>query len=116
MSTITWESQGGVLVIRFLDSRILDETKIRQIGEELTALVNRTEEPNLLLDFRDVQFMSSSMLGTLIRFHKKCKEFKVHLKLCHIAPDILQVFKLTRLNKVFDIHGDGASARAAFDA
>ncbi len=36
------------------------------------------------------------------------------LKLCSIDPEIRQVFKITKLDKLFDIEADEASARAAF--
>ncbi|OHB80677.1 MAG: hypothetical protein A2W31_12780 [Planctomycetes bacterium RBG_16_64_10] len=114
MSAIASESDGSILIIRFTDSRILEESKIRQAGDEMIALLDRTRAESVLLDLHGVGFMSSAMLGTLIRFHKKCKEYKVELRLCDIAPEILQVFKLTRLDKVFAIHADRTSARASF--
>ena len=46
--------------------------------------------------------------------HKKCKEFKVQLKLCAISSDIHQVFKITKLDKLFSIEADEAAARKAF--
>jgi anti-sigma B factor antagonist len=36
------------------------------------------------------------------------------MKLCQIRPEILEVFQITKLNKVFDIRGDEAEAIAAF--
>jgi len=58
--------------------------------------------------------MSSTALGMLIRVTKKCKQYKIAMKLCEIAPDIRQVFKITGLEKVFDIHEDVAQAIDAF--
>jgi anti-sigma B factor antagonist len=55
-------------------------------------------------------------LGVLIRFSKRCKEFKARLKLCGISPEILEIFKITGLNKVFEIHKDHQQAMAAFEA
>lgn len=60
--------------------------------------------------------MSSMAQGMLIRVNKKCKEYKAALKLCNITPDIRQVFKLTSMDKIFDIHEDAAEAMAAFKA
>ena len=54
------------------------------------------------------------MLGKLIQVNKKCGEFKVKMKLCSIDPEIRQVFKITKLDKLFDIEADDASARKAF--
>ena len=114
MSSLRMESKGNTLVIYFTETRILEESKIRHVGDELIKLLNKTNEEHLLLDFRGVDFMSSAMLGTLIRFNKKCKEFKVKLKLCEISPGIREVFKITRLEKVFDIYASQAEAAAAF--
>jgi anti-sigma B factor antagonist len=107
-------SKDGILTIVFDDARILDETKLEELSRDLTELLNKTTEERVILDFRNVKFMSSSMLGKLIQVNKKAAEFKVKLKLCSIDPEIRQVFKITKLDKVFDIEADEADARAAF--
>jgi anti-sigma B factor antagonist len=116
VSQIKSVSNGSVRTIFFTTARILDELAIRAIGEEMFAILDKSEERNILLDFRAVQFMSSSALGVLIRFAKRCKEFNAKLKLCGIAPHIMQVFKITGLDKVFEIHKDQQEAVAAFAA
>lgn len=112
--SIEYATEGDVLVIRFTEGRILDETRIRTLGDEMIALLDRTDHENVLINFRKVDFMSSAMLGTLVKFHKKCKEYKANLKLCDISSDILEVFKITRLNKLFDIAKDEQTAITAF--
>jgi hypothetical protein len=54
----------------------------------------------LVLNFKGVQFMSSAMIGKLVLLNKKAKADEIHLKLCDISPNVLEVFKITRLNKV----------------
>ena len=112
--SLTSYSKDGILTIVFEDARILDETKLEQLSRDLMDLLNKTTEERVILDFRNVKFMSSSMLGKLIQINKKAGEFKVKLKFCSIDPEIRQVFKITKLDKVFDIDADEASARAAF--
>jgi anti-anti-sigma factor len=112
--TLQSYSKDGILTVLFTDSRLLDESKLEQLGGDLIAQLNDTTEERVILDFRSVQFMSSSMLGKLVQVQKKCKEFKVHLKLCAITPDIKQVFKITKLDRLFEIEDDEASARKAF--
>ncbi len=114
MSQLRTTSDGSVRTIYFVTPRILDELGIRGIGEELLAILERSEERNILLDFRAVQFMSSSALGILIRFSKRCKDFKARLMLCNISPEIFQVFKITSLDKILEIHKDHEEAVAAF--
>jgi anti-anti-sigma factor len=113
MSLSTY-AKDGILTVVFDDARILDETKLEELGRELIETLNKTSEERVILDFRNVKFMSSSMLGKLVQVHKKAGEFKVKMKLCSIDSEIRQVFKITKLDKLFDIESDEAAARAAF--
>jgi anti-anti-sigma factor len=107
-------TKDGILTIVFDDARILDETTLEQLSVDLMEMLNKTTEERVILDFRNVKFMSSSFLGKLVQVHKKSMEFKVKLKLCSINSEIRQVFKITRLDRLFEIESDEASARAAF--
>jgi anti-sigma B factor antagonist len=113
MSVLSY-SKDGILTVCLTDSRLTDEAKLEQLGSDLIKQLNETTEERVILDFRNVQFMSSSMLGKLVQLQKKCKEFKVHLKLSAISPDIRQVFKITKLDKLFEIESDEVAARKAF--
>jgi anti-sigma B factor antagonist len=112
--SISSYAKDGILTVLFTDARILDEPKLEQVASEVLELLNKSTEERVILDFRNVQFMTSSMLGKLVQINKKCKEFKVKLKFASIAPDIRQVFKITRLDKLFEIEADEAAARTAF--
>jgi anti-sigma B factor antagonist len=112
--SLTSYTKDEILTVVFDDARILDETKLEQLSRDLLEMLNKTTEERVILDFRNVKFMSSSMLGKLVQVHKKAGEFKVKIKLCGIDPEIRQVFKITRLDKLFDIEADEAAARAAF--
>jgi len=105
---------GDVSVVRFQDAKILDEAAIQELGTELFALVELDNRKAILLDFDGVEFLSSAALGKLITFDRKVKTAKGRLKMCGIAPGILEVFQVTKLNKVFDIRSDLADGLAAF--
>lgn len=51
---------------------------------------------------------------TAVALHKKCQEYKAKLKLSGIRPEVFEVFKITKLNKLFDIEKGEATARKAF--
>ena len=105
---------GEVTVVKFVDKKILDEASIQELGIELFSLVEHDNRTAILLNVADVEFLSSAALGKLITFDRKVKAAKGRLKMCHIRPEILEVFQITKLNKVFDIRGDEAEAVAAF--
>ena len=105
---------GDILTISLTDAKILDAEIIDQIHQEMTKILGETQQRNVILDFREVKFLSSAALGMLILVNKMCKEYKINLKLCNIEPDIAQIFKITGMNKVFAIYKTAEDASAAF--
>jgi len=51
-----------------------------------------------------VDHLSSAALGALITIHNKLKARGGVLKLANIDPQIYEVFVITKLNKLFEIH------------
>jgi anti-sigma B factor antagonist len=115
MPSVMTQTNGDVLVVYFTDSQILDEAKISQLNQELVKAADKAAGGKLLLNFNDVQFMSSAVLGKLIALNKKCKADETTIKLCSIAPSIMEVFKITNLHRVFEIHEDETKAISAFN-
>src|ERR1700761_6999572 len=106
--------KGEVTVVRFVDRKILDEANIQELGVEMFKLVEQEQRKNLLLNFFNVEFLSSAALGKLITLDKKVKANGGRLKLSNIRPEIYEVFAITKLNKLFDIKDDESDALAAF--
>ena len=109
-----YETTEELLVIYLTEVKILNEAGIQRIYKDVIEVIEKTEQPNVIIDFQCVQFMSSSALGMLVRIHKKCKEFEATLKLVNICADIRKVFEITRLDKILDIYDDPKEAVAAF--
>lgn len=107
------ERVGDVTVARFLDPRITDSLEIEELGRELYQLAAEVGRGKLVLNFAVVEFLSSAVLGKLIKMHGKVKAGGGTLKLCNIRPQIYEVFKICCLDRVFDIEPDEAAALAA---
>jgi anti-sigma B factor antagonist len=105
---------GDVTVVHFRDNRITDDLNIQELGQELFHLVEAEKRKKLVLNFAAVDFLSSAALGKLITLERKIKSHNGQLKLCGIRPQILEVFVITKLNRLFDIRRDEADALAAF--
>jgi anti-sigma B factor antagonist len=108
------EEINDVTVVRFLDKKILDEGNIEQIGNQLFGLVDQGGRRKILLNFANVEYLSSAALGKLITMEKKVKATSGKLRLSNIRPEIYEVFAITRLNKLFDIHDDEQAAIQGF--
>ena len=105
---------GDIHMVLFKDKKILDDTVLDEIKKEVNTLLGNCTGPDVLLDFGNVEFMSSAVLGLLGQIHRKTGTLKGKLKMCNIHPQIYEVFKLTNLNKLFAIHKDAAEALSKF--
>ena len=70
------EEVGAVTVARFIDKKILDENNIQIIGNQLFGLVDEDHRMKIVLDFTNVDYLSSAALGKLIQMDKKVKTDK----------------------------------------
>jgi anti-sigma B factor antagonist len=113
-SRLKIKREGSIVEVMFRDRNILDEANIQQIGDEIKALIEAEAQPRLLINFSDVDHLSSAALGTLITINNKIRGLKGQLRLSNIDPQIYQVFVITKLNKLFEIHETSEKARASF--
>jgi anti-sigma B factor antagonist len=111
---LTVHDVGPVTVVRFTDRRILDEANIQEIGLELFHLVDEEQRETILLNFADVDFLTSAAIGKLIMLHRKLKARGGSLKFSNVRTEIYEVFNITGLTKLFAIYDDEAEALAAF--
>lgn len=102
-------------VVTLTDQKILEEIEIHALENSIIPLVERKQGINLVLDFSRVEFLSSSALGLLIRVSKKIYESNGQLRLCAISDSIMQVFRITRLDKIFMILPDCQQALDSFE-
>ena len=102
-SNIRVEYGIGKTLIAFNDESILEEHQIKKLESTIVPVINENCNGELILDFYSVQFMSSSVLGLLVKIHKRVCELGGHLKLINVNQNIYKIFKITQLTKVFDI-------------
>jgi anti-sigma B factor antagonist len=107
---ISVEYADNATVVSFVDEKILEEMDIRALQGTIMSVIEQSKGINLILDFGNVRFLSSAVLGLLIRISKRVYEQDGRLRLCSINPKIYEVFKITRLTQTFDIYKDVESA------
>jgi anti-sigma B factor antagonist len=109
------EDNGDVTVVNFIDRKILDEQNIQKIGEDLFSLVDELGRKKILLNFSNVEYLSSAALGKFITLNKKVQSVSGTLVMCNINEDIFEVFEITKLNKLFNIQKDEQTALQVFN-
>ena len=111
MSTVRVVTPAGeATVVAFRDTKILDAMVIETIGRELYDLVEKQGCRKMALDFSNVRFLSSQMLGVLIALQKKTGAVKGRLMLCSVHDDLKKLFQLVKLERVLPIVPDRTTA------
>ncbi|MEX0745585.1 MAG: STAS domain-containing protein [Phycisphaeraceae bacterium] len=113
-SRLVLNEDESIIQIGFVDRNILEEAIIQQIGDEISAIIEQQTNPRILIDFQGVEHLSSAALGTLITVNNKIRQKGGQLRLADIDPQIYEVFLITKLNKLFQIHETTQKARASF--
>lgn len=108
-------SNKNIQIVEFTENRILDEMNINEIGQTLEELLKSHERPKLMLDFANVDHLSSAALAMFITVNNLVKQLNGQLRMCNIRPQILEVFVITRLNRLFKILGTRDEAFASFE-
>ena len=110
---ISVDYKKGATIITFMNEKILDDYDIQSLADSIFGLLDEAPssaaEPrqiNLILNFHPVEYMSSTVLGLLIRISKKVHEHGGQIRLCNISTRIYKAFEITGLNKIFDIFQD----------
>ena len=92
----------GVTIITILDPEFLCDER-EQLYSLADSLGSDAEPKDVVLNLENVRVFKSIMLGVMINFQKRLKDKGKALKLCCVDPDVLRVFKLTKMDQIFDI-------------
>ena len=68
-----------------------------------------------MLDFANVDYLSSAVLTELLRVNQAIQNAGGNLRLCGLKNDVRKVFEITNLDKVFTIYGESTQALKRFE-
>ena len=97
------ETAGDQTDVRFAGENIyFDEETTAAVRQQLFALLEKLPPGSLLLDFANVSFLTSNTLAMLLSLRKKWVGLGGQLFLKSLQPDVFEVFRVTRLDNVFE--------------
>jgi anti-anti-sigma factor len=112
---ITVKYLDAVAIVSFRETMAMFEgDKVQAVGKELIDLVESRKEPKILLNLSNAHFVSSAMLAHLLKVHRKIKDAKGRIKLCGLRPVIMDAFKVSQFDRIFEICPDATSALKKF--
>ncbi len=86
-------------------SGILDGIRGHELRREINEAVNAGVDI-VLIDLKDIKFMDSSGLGTLVSAMKVVRIADRKLFLCSVNGQIKMLFELTKMDKIFETFVD----------
>jgi anti-sigma B factor antagonist len=66
----------------------------------------KEEAPHIVLDLKDLEFVDSTGLGSLIFFLRRLEEKGGSLSLIHLNKEVESILEITRLVKLFKVFPD----------
>jgi len=101
---------GDLGVVSIQQKQFLNDEVINRFAEEAMDLIESQGYAKLVLDFANVEYLSSKMLGKLMALYKRVQVEKGGLALCNVRKDLREVFEVTQLDTVLNLHADQGKA------
>jgi anti-sigma B factor antagonist len=103
-------------VIEFRNPSLMDPVELEAVGQSLYRLVDHEDRRRIILDFEKVQFLSSQAIGIVLTMNKKLSPLKnSKLVLCGVGPKLMELLKITRLDRLLTIKPSQREALKVFE-
>ena len=91
-------------VIEFVTPSLMDPIVLENTAQALYKLVDEEDQRKIVMDFERVQYLSSQAIGIVLAMHKKLNAVKdSKLILCAVGPKLMELIRLTRLDRLLTI-------------
>ncbi|MBN2435264.1 MAG: STAS domain-containing protein [Spirochaetes bacterium] len=99
-------------IVMYLSGR-LDVHLSADIEKEINQLIKENPDLNVILDLKDVEYMSSSGLRIFVSTMRILRDNQKQLKLCNINSAVKKIFEVVELMDMFDIYDSEETALAS---
>lgn len=105
------EEREGWTILRLREASLMDPSVIEALSGHVEKLLGE-QKRKLMIDFEQVQYISSSMVGVLVGARQSVMREKGKLVLCGLNRRLHELLKITRLEKMFVVEPDVEAALA----
>ena len=95
---------------------VVSARRLKPLPIRFVRFIRDSQPANLVIDFSDVVFFSSQMLGLLVDLWRRMKDAGGKLFVSGINPQLNRVFRITHLDKIFDFYENSQAAISAIHA
>lgn len=98
----TFKESNGITIIR-IEGNMLGGPEASELNSELHKLID-AKKKKVIVDLGGISLMNSSGLGMLIGGVTTMRNAGGDLKIAAAVDKVIQVFKITRIDKVIELH------------
>lgn len=105
------------LAVEHTDRAVVAVVRCEKVGAREAQIIEedlRKAAPSrgwrVVIDLREVTLLASMGLGLLVTMHKEAGSHGGRLAICGLSPDIVQLLKVTHLERVLKIYPDRDAA------
>ena len=104
MANLKIQQIGEHTVVDFLAASIIDAPQINEIREAMKHMVLEEDRRKIILNFEQVRFISSQFIGVLLETNANLLKLPhSRLILCGVGKELMQLLKITKLDRVLKI-------------
>ena len=97
-------------IVRFKSAQICSAEGIAAAAKQIYDYIEKNNPKIMVVDFAQVRFFSSQVLGLLLNIRNRLKLYGGELFISAINPQLYRVFRITNLDKIFKFFPDRESA------
>ena len=106
---------GEQAVIHFLPRHIRELGDVQKVASEIEQVACTCDVKLLVINFARLRQVTSALLGKLIRLNRDLKKLGIALRICSMAPEVEQAFRICRLDKLIPHFGTEAEALSTWE-
>lgn len=105
---------NDVVVVEITSKDLQGPAAARELGTELSLVASQDWAKQVVLNFKRINYLSSTGFAVLFRLVSEFKKKGGQLKICHLDPGIRLGAEIVGLDKVVEIYDTEAAALATF--
>ena len=92
-------------MVELIPKTIVAESDIRTITDELGTLIDSGQNC-IALNFRNVERLSSQVMGEVVQVYRRCKDTGGTLKICKVPPQVAKILSMTKIDRHIEVFPD----------
>jgi len=85
---------------------IINHSNESQFQEQLLRFIEQSTKKDVIVDFKDVDFVDSSGLIALVNAYREAKRQHKNFYIFNVSPSVKMIFEISRLDQVLGINRD----------